>query len=173
MAKMWDARFQKAENNRVNDFNSSISFDARMYREDIAGSIAHATMLGKCGIIPESEAEKRIFYTGTHDNTTSLSWWKELPREVEEIVFRYLNIKKCSSGKKMTWNLIALAMSSVSDLCIIPMQDYLCLSNAARINTPSTLGDNWKWRMSAEQLSPELAEEILELCKLYGRVKEK
>ena len=60
MAKMWDARFQKAENNRVNDFNSSISFDARMYREDIAGSIAHATMLGKCGIIPESEAEKIV-----------------------------------------------------------------------------------------------------------------
>ena len=60
MAKMWDARFQKAENSRVNDFNSSISFDARMYKEDIAGSIAHATMLGKCGIIPESEADKII-----------------------------------------------------------------------------------------------------------------
>ena len=60
MAKMWDARFQKAENSRVNDFNSSISFDARMYKEDIAGSIAHATMLGKCGIIEESEADKIV-----------------------------------------------------------------------------------------------------------------
>ena len=60
MAKMWDARFQKAENSRVNDFNSSISFDARMYKEDIAGSIAHATMLGKCDIIPESEADKIV-----------------------------------------------------------------------------------------------------------------
>ena len=55
--KMWDGRFTKALNSRVNDFNSSISFDCRMYREDITGSIAHATMLGRCGIIDMSEAE--------------------------------------------------------------------------------------------------------------------
>ncbi|MBE6548499.1 MAG: argininosuccinate lyase [Ruminococcaceae bacterium] len=55
--KMWDGRFSKALNSRVNDFNSSISFDCRMYREDITGSIAHATMLGRCGIIEQSEAE--------------------------------------------------------------------------------------------------------------------
>ena len=54
--KMWEGRFTKALNSRVNDFNSSIRFDCRMYREDITGSIAHATMLGKCGIIDESEA---------------------------------------------------------------------------------------------------------------------
>ena len=60
MAKMWDARFSKAENSRVNDFNSSISFDSRMFREDIEGSIAHASMLGKCGIIDPAEAEKII-----------------------------------------------------------------------------------------------------------------
>ena len=55
--KMWDGRFSKALNSRVNDFNSSISFDSRMYKEDITGSIAHATMLGKCGIIDSGEAE--------------------------------------------------------------------------------------------------------------------
>ena len=54
---MWDGRFSKALDSRVNDFNSSIRFDCRMYREDITGSIAHATMLGKCGIIEQSEAE--------------------------------------------------------------------------------------------------------------------
>ena len=54
---MWDGRFSKALDSRVNDFNSSIRFDCRMYREDITGSIAHATMLGKCGIIEMSEAE--------------------------------------------------------------------------------------------------------------------
>lgn len=54
---MWDGRFKKTLNEDVNDFNSSISFDCRMYREDIEGSIAHATMLGKCGIIDPSEAE--------------------------------------------------------------------------------------------------------------------
>ena len=55
--KMWDGRFSKALDSRVNDFNSSIRFDCRMYREDITGSIAHATMLGRCGIIEQSEAE--------------------------------------------------------------------------------------------------------------------
>ena len=55
--KMWEGRFSKKLDNRVNDFNSSISFDCRMYKEDICGSVAHATMLGECGIIEKSEAE--------------------------------------------------------------------------------------------------------------------
>lgn len=55
--KMWEGRFSKALDSRVNDFNSSIRFDCRMFREDITGSIAHATMLGKCGIIDPDEAE--------------------------------------------------------------------------------------------------------------------
>lgn len=54
---MWAGRFQKETDSRVNDFNSSISFDSRMYREDIEGSIAHATMLGECGIIEKTEAD--------------------------------------------------------------------------------------------------------------------
>ena len=58
--KLWAGRFQKGTDSLVNDFNSSVSFDARMYREDIAGSIAHAAMLGKQGIIEEHEAEKII-----------------------------------------------------------------------------------------------------------------
>lgn len=55
--KMWDGRFSKALDSRVNDFNSSIRFDCRMYREDITGSMAHAAMLGKCDIIEQSEAD--------------------------------------------------------------------------------------------------------------------
>ncbi len=56
--KMWAGRFQKEEDKRVNDFNSSISFDMRMYKQDIAGSCAHAEMLGKCGIIPQEGVKK-------------------------------------------------------------------------------------------------------------------
>ncbi|MCQ4808200.1 lyase family protein, partial [Intestinimonas massiliensis] len=58
--KLWAGRFQKETDSLVNDFNSSVSFDARMYRVDIAGSIAHAAMLGKQGIIEEHEAENII-----------------------------------------------------------------------------------------------------------------
>ncbi len=60
MAKMWAGRFSKEVDETVNAFNSSISFDGRMYRQDIRGSIAHATMLGDCGIIPQEDAEKII-----------------------------------------------------------------------------------------------------------------
>jgi len=51
--KLWGGRFAKNTDKAVDDFNSSISFDSRMYRQDIIGSTAHAQMLGKCGIIPE------------------------------------------------------------------------------------------------------------------------
>ena len=58
--KLWAGRFQKETDSAVNDFNSSIAFDARMYRQDIAGSIAHATMLGEQGIIPQADADKIV-----------------------------------------------------------------------------------------------------------------
>ncbi len=58
--KMWAGRFSKEVDDRVNDFNSSVSFDARMYRHDIQGSVAHATMLGECGIIDKSESDAII-----------------------------------------------------------------------------------------------------------------
>ena len=60
MGKMWAGRFKKEVDSKVNDFNSSISFDGRMYRHDIMGSIAHATMLGKTGVIDPAESEKII-----------------------------------------------------------------------------------------------------------------
>lgn len=60
MAKLWGGRFQKNTDKKVDDFNSSIRFDQRMYRQDIRGSIAHAKMLGKQDIIPAADAEKII-----------------------------------------------------------------------------------------------------------------
>ena len=56
--KLWSGRFKKSLDQTINDFNSSISFDKLMYKEDILGSIAHAKMLGECGIIEKSEADK-------------------------------------------------------------------------------------------------------------------
>ena len=58
--KLWTGRFKKQLSKTTNDFNSSISFDSRMYKEDIEGSIAHATMLGEQGIIDKSESDKII-----------------------------------------------------------------------------------------------------------------
>ena len=58
--KLWAGRFQKETDTLVNDFNSSIQFDARLYKQDIAGSIAHAQMLGKQGIVEEHEVEQIV-----------------------------------------------------------------------------------------------------------------
>jgi 4-alpha-glucanotransferase len=77
-----------------------------------------------------------------------------------------MNIK---STKHIAWDLIRLAMASVADTAIIPMQDYLELGKEGRINIPSTLGDNWNWRMQAGVYTGELAERIREMTELYGR----
>ena len=77
-----------------------------------------------------------------------------------------MNIK---SSKHIAWDLIRLGMASVADTVIIPLQDYLELGNEARINVPSTLGNNWNWRMQNGVCSGELAERIREMTVLYGR----
>ena len=68
------------------------------------------------------------------------------------------------------WDFIRSAMASVSNLCVIPVQDYLGLGNEARINLPSTLGNNWVWRMTPAELDDVIIDKMYELTKLYGRL---
>ena len=65
--------------------------------------------------------------------------------------------------------MIRTAMMSVADTCIIPLQDYLNLVSEARINTHSTLGDNWKWRVSSDVFTKQLSEKLLEYARFYAR----
>jgi 4-alpha-glucanotransferase len=65
--------------------------------------------------------------------------------------------------------LVRLALSSPADMAIIPIQDYLGLDNTARINTPSTLGCNWRWRVSGSDINDKLAVSIRKLVTIYGR----
>lgn len=120
--------------------------------------------------LPYHYGNNSVVYTGTHDNSTTYSWWKELAPKDKRVALRYLNRSKLCSRKKLTWDLVCLAMESVSDLCVIPLQDYLCLSNKARINTPSTLGVNWQWRMKKKAATVKLAEKIRRMTRLYGRL---
>ena len=116
--------------------------------------------------LPQNYTANSIVYTGTQDNDTTLGWYGQLNRRDKAFAKKYLNIR---SNKDIQWEFIRAAMASVSDTCIIPMQDYLGLGAEARINIPSTLGINWKWRMQPGQFTDELAERILEMTKLYGR----
>ena len=70
------------------------------------------------------------------------------------------------------WGLIRSAQSSVAEVCIVPLQDYLCLGNEARMNMPSTLGDNWKWRLTRGQFTDEIIQRIYAMTRLYGRIQE-
>nr|MCR5691965.1 4-alpha-glucanotransferase [Eubacterium sp.] len=125
---------------------------------------------GESDYLPFRYEKNSVVYTGTHDNTTTLSWWREMPEEGKRQARAYMNVPKRTSAKKMVWNFIRLAMSSVSDLCIIPIQDYLELSKEARINTPSTLGGNWTWRMEKNAMTDHLCQKIYEMTRDYGRL---
>ncbi len=118
--------------------------------------------------LPHNYIANSIVYTGTHDNDTTLGWYEKLNRRDKAFAKQYLNIK---STKEIQWAFIRAAMASVSDTCVIPMQDYLGLGTEARTNMPSTLGTNWKWRMLPGQFTEALAVRILEMSKLYGRVR--
>lgn len=121
--------------------------------------------------LPYRYEKNSVVYTGTHDNATTYGWWNEISKEDKNVALRYMDCGRWVSKEKLTWKLVCLAMSSVSDLCVIPMQDYLCLPNAARINTPSTLGVNWQWRMKKGSFTDALCDKIRRMTKLYGRSK--
>ena len=118
--------------------------------------------------LPHNYTANSVVYTGTHDNDTTVGWYQTISRRDRSFARKYLNIK---TGRELEWNFIRAALGSVSDTAIIPMQDYLGLGSEARINVPSTLGTNWKWRMTKGQIPEGLAEKIYDLCKLYGRVR--
>ena len=107
-----------------------------------------------------------ICYTGTHDNDTLLGWMKTAPKESVKFAKEYLNLTK---EEGYNWGMMRGAWASVSDMAIVPMQDILGLDGKARMNTPSTLGCNWKWRAKEGQITPQLANKVRKYMKLYGR----
>lgn len=120
--------------------------------------------------MPHNYAKNCVVYTGTHDNETTKGWFEHLPEWDKKVALKYLNLQDETNNEKLTWHLICTAMRSVADLCIIPAQDFLLLGDEARINTPSTLGDNWKWRMKKEAFTPELIQKIYDMTKIYSRL---
>ena len=93
---------------------------------------------------------------------------EEITYEEIKMVRKYLN-NYHDTKKELYWDLDCLAMASVAKLCVIPIQDYLGYGKEARINRPSTLGINWKWRMRKGEFTDTLADKILDLTRCYGR----
>ncbi len=125
---------------------------------------------GESEYLPHTYGRHSVVYTGTHDNNTTLAWLDELDPESLDFAQRYMNNQEKAQEEKV-WDLIRMAMASSADTAVIPVQDYLCLGAQARINYPSTLGTNWKWRLLPGQMDEGLLEKIREVTGLYGRLK--
>ena len=120
--------------------------------------------------LPYKYDKNTVVYTGTHDNETLVQWFCEsISPEEKRLVRDYLCDQE-TPDEQIYYPLVCLAMGSVSKLCIIPMQDWLGLGKEARMNYPSTLGDNWKWRLSADDFSDALVEKLYRTTKVYGRL---
>jgi 4-alpha-glucanotransferase len=110
-----------------------------------------------------------VLYTGTHDNDTSRGWYESSDEEVRGNFRSYLSV----SGEDVPWDLLRAAYRSVSNLCVVPMQDILSLGSQARLNRPGHAFGNWSWRMTDEQLtslSGETATYLREQAKASGRL---
>ena len=121
--------------------------------------------------LPHNYTENCVAYTGTHDNQTITSWFGTITEEEQKMAREYL-YDKYTPKTKLYKSFISLIMRSRADMCIIPVQDYLGLDDKARINRPSTVGINWRWRLKKNQLTKELQDDILDMAVMYGRAKQ-
>ena len=122
--------------------------------------------------LPHRHEHNDLVYTGTHDNDTTLGWLRDRGNYNKNYFDDYTGTNALSdehSEEQSYCSIIRLAMSSVSFLCVLPMQDLLMLDSSARMNTPGTVGDNWQWRFEWQQVKPEMIEKLERLIVLYQR----
>jgi 4-alpha-glucanotransferase len=115
--------------------------------------------------LPHMHEHDSVVYTGTHDNDTTQGWYRSLSEETRRRVDSMLRVAPGS----MPEALIREALGSVGQLAIIPAQDLLGLGSEARLNTPGTVRDNWRWRLPAGALTAELGRHFAHLNGMYGR----
>lgn len=123
------------------------------------------------------ETSNCVVYTGTHDNDTLQGWLENADDELAILVYEYAygkktnveNVKKSILSGTLRNEIIKIAISSSASYCVIPMQDIIGCGNESRMNTPSTTGANWSWRMKTSELKENAAEKLSFLTALYGR----
>lgn len=115
---------------------------------------------------PKNIHENRIVYTGTHDNDTTLGWFEGLQEHEQAYVFECLNT---DANSDICDTLIDAALETQACLAIVPLQDFLKLDSSARMNTPGTIDNNWRWRFDWHDMPEALAEHIHQQIKLHTR----
>ena len=116
--------------------------------------------------LPHQHEKDYVAYSGTHDNDTTLGWYRSLSDKTRQNVNDYLN---CSE-QDMPMALLRATLASVAQTAIIPMQDLLGLGSEARMNVPGVKDGNWKWQFNWQQVPDNLSKQCLKMNRLYGRV---
>lgn len=118
--------------------------------------------------IPHNHVRNAVVYTGTHDNNTVRGWFENDAGEGDKKrLFSYLGREV--SASELPWALIRMAMTSVADVAIIPIQDILGLGQEGRMNRPSIAFGNWEWRLEKDQLTDEVHHKLREITEISGR----
>jgi 4-alpha-glucanotransferase len=128
--------------------------------------------------LPHHYEHNTVVYTGTHDNETTAGWFNRSDTtgttddpEVVKAERDYARLyAKIAEDSEAHWDFIQLALQSVADTAIVPMQDLLGLGNEARMNYPSSDSGNWQWRVRSDQLSHKVASRMRNLTEAYGRI---
>lgn len=122
--------------------------------------------------LPHNFEKNSVAYTGTHDNDTTVGWYKKLletsPEEIKFLV-DYLELNDNMTLEDICWRIIEAAYESEANTVIIPLQDVLCLDSESRMNLPSTVGGNWEWRFEQGDLAPTLEERLARLVEEHYR----
>lgn len=115
--------------------------------------------------LPHNLTRDCVVYSGTHDNNTTLGWWKSASKQERDAVRAY----RGNSVREPSWELVRLGMASVAALSIFPLQDVLALGGEARMNTPGRPGGNWGWRVLPGALTEEVRQRLAGMSRTYGR----
>lgn len=115
--------------------------------------------------LPHTYDRSCVVYPATHDNQTTIGWFNSIPAHERERVQRYLG----RDGGDIAWDFIRLALASVAEMAIVPLQDVMRLDDSARMNVPGLGAGNWGWRYLPHQLHPGLGAGLAELTASYGR----
>ncbi|MET3645067.1 4-alpha-glucanotransferase [Streptococcus gallinaceus] len=118
--------------------------------------------------MPHNHCNNVVAYTGTHDNHTLKGWYEaEMGQEGRDFLDKYSNRRPDETVRQAMFRML---FSSVAFMAVVTMQDLLDLDASTRMNLPNTLGGNWVWRMTADQLTPAIEAELLDYTETYRRV---
>jgi len=142
--------------------------DALRENHGIPGMVVLQFEVGDPDFDPDLIAENSVCYTGTHDNDTTQGWFRgngDDTRSEEEVLATRTRALAVTGGTAETihWDMIRLAYATPSVMAVAPMQDYLGLGSSARLNTPGTTRNNWRWRLQAHELAPAVVERVAEM----------